>query len=168
MEYKADSLMLRTVTTADIAEVARTWPSAHCPISEAEAEREIARMEQSREKNRDGHIHHLCLAACMAEVPQTIMGWCGLDGGRSPEEPEIFVLLDREFRGKGYGTQCIKLLLKIAAAGYGLRSVHGGCRKDNIASKRAMEKAGMVQYGQEENGDPLFRFRPDSNAVEGI
>ena len=168
MEYKADSLMLRTVTTADIAEVARTWPSARRPIAKTEAEREIAQMEQNRGRNRDRHIHHLCLATCMAEAPQTIIGWCGLDGGRSPEEPEIFVLLDREFRGQGYGTQCIKLLLKIAAREYGIQSVHGGCRKDNIASKRAMEKAGMVQCGQEKNGDPLFRFRPTSNTVEGI
>ena len=159
MEYKAGSLILRTVTAEDIAEVARTWPSAHRPISETEAEREIARMEQNREKNRDGHIRHLCLAACMAEAPQNIMGWCGLDGGRNPEEPEIFVLLDKEFRGQGYGTRCIRLLLKIAAVEYGIQSVHGGCRKDNIASERAMEKAGMVQYGQEENGDPLFRVK---------
>lgn len=158
MEYKADHLNLRTVTAEDIAEVAKTWPSVHRPISETEAEREIARMEQNRARNRNGHIHHICLAVCKAGESQTIMGWCGLDGGRNPEEPEIFVLLDKEFRGQGYGTQCIKLLLKIAAAEYGVQSVHGGCRKDNIASKRAMEKAGMVQYGQEKNGDPLFRF----------
>lgn len=159
MEYKADRLILRTVTEEDIVEVARMWPSTHRPISETEAEREIAQMEQNREKNHDGHIHHLCLAVCMAQTPQTIMGWCGLDGGRRPEEPEIFVLLDKEFRGQGFGTQCIKLLLKIVAAEYGLQSVHGGCREDNIASKRAMEKAGMVQYGQEKNGDPLFWFK---------
>ena len=47
---------------------------------------------------------------------------------------------------------------RIAAEDFGLRSVHGGCDKDNIASKRAMEKGGMVQYGTEEDGDPLFRF----------
>ncbi len=40
-----------------------------------------------------------------------------------------------------------------------LNSVHGGCAKENIASARAMEKGGMAQYGTEENGDLLFRYR---------
>ena len=41
---------------------------------------------------------------------------------------------------------------------FALSGVHGGCAKDNIASARTMEKGGMVQYGTEDNGDPLFRF----------
>lgn len=49
-------------------------------------------------------------------------------------------------------------LLRIAAEEYALKSVHGGCDRENIASRRAMEKGGMTQYGTEENGDPLFRF----------
>ena len=48
--------------------------------------------------------------------------------------------------------------LRIATEDYGLPGVHGGCDKDNIASRRAMEKGGMIQYGAEDNGDPLFRF----------
>ena len=52
----------------------------------------------------------------------------------------------------------MKELLRIAAEDYALSGVHGGCAKENIASARAMEKGGMVQYGTEENGDPLFRF----------
>ena len=50
-------------------------------------------------------------------------------------------------------------LLEIAADDFALQGVHGGCAKDNIASRRAMEKGGMIQYGMEDNGDPLFRFR---------
>ena len=86
------------------------------------------------------------------------MGWCGLDGSMNHTEPEIFILLDEEYRNKGYGTQCVKELLRIASEDFSLKSVHGGCDRDNIASRRAMEKGGMVQYSTEENGDPLFRF----------
>ena len=50
-------------------------------------------------------------------------------------------------------------MLRIAAEDFALQSVHGGCSKDNPASIRAMEKGGMRQYGAEENGDPLYRFR---------
>ena len=82
-----------------------------------------------------------------------------MDGRGSHTEPEIFLLLDEEYRNKGYGTQCVKELLRIAVSDFSLRSVHGGCDKENIPSRRAMEKGGMVQYGTEENGDPLYRFQ---------
>ena len=62
------------------------------------------------------------------------------------------------YQNKGYGTQCVKELLRIAAEDFSLLSVHGGCAKDNLASRRIMEKGGMAQYGTEENGDPLFRY----------
>ena len=104
----------------------------------------------------------MCLAVCRADEPGLIMGWCGLDGRRNPSEPEIFVLIDEEYRGKGFGTRCVKELLGIAVGEYSLGSVHGGCAKENIASARAMEKGGMARYGTEENGDPLFRFRADA------
>ena len=158
MDHRTDRLILHYVTEDDLAEVARTWPSDHRPVSEAEAQGVISYMHGTYAKNTAGCIVHLCLAVCSAEEPGTIMGWCGLDGSKNHTEPEIFILLDEEYRNKGYGTQCVKELLRIAAEDYSLPGVHGGCDKDNIASRRAMEKGGMIQYGTEENGDPLFRF----------
>ena len=151
-------VLLRTVTEKDLPEVIRTWPSDHRPVSEEEARGAIAYMRDNSAKNKKGSIAHLCLAVCRTGDPDTIMGWCGLDGRRSHTEPEIFILLDEEYRNKGYGTQCVEELLRMAAEEYELPGVHGGCDKNNIASKRAMEKGGMVQYGTEDNGDPLFRF----------
>lgn len=158
MDHRTDRLILHYVTEDDFSEVARTWPSDHRPISLPEAQGAISYMRGNYLKNTAGCMIHLCLAVCNAEDPQTIMGWCGLDGRKSRTEPEIFILLDEEYRNKGYGTQCVKELLRIAAGVYSLSGVHGGCAKDNLASRRAMEKGGMIQYGTEENGDPLFRF----------
>ncbi len=158
MDCRTEHLVLRSVTEDDLAEVARTWPSGSRPVSEEEARGAIAYMRGNSEKNTAGRIVHLCLAVCGKDDPRTIMGWCGLDGSRSHTEPEIFILLDGEYRGKGYGTECVKELLRIAAEDFSLRSVHGGCDRENIASRRAMEKGGMTQYGTEDNGDPLFRF----------
>ena len=155
---ETQQIILRLIDGDDLAEVARTWPSEHRPISEEEAKGVIARIRENDAKNTVGWIHHLVLAVCGKEDPRKIMGWCGLDGRRSHTEPEIFILLDEEYRNQGYGTQCVKELLRMAAEDYSLQSVHGGCAKDNMASARAMEKGGMVQYGTEENGDPLFRF----------
>ena len=153
-----DDLILRFVTEEDLDEVTRTWPSDHRPVSEEEAQKAISYMRDNYARNRRDCLYHLCLAVSRKEDPDTIMGWCGLDGSRSHTEPEIFILLDEEYRNKGYGTQCVKELLRMAVDDYSLASVHGGCYKDNIASRRAMEKGGMLQYGMEENGDPLFRF----------
>ncbi len=158
MDYQTESLIFHFVTEDDLAEVARTWPADHHPLSDAEAREAIASMRGNHERNKKGRIFHLCLAVCRKEHPGTIMGWCGLDGTRNHEEPEIFILLDEPFRGKGCGTLCVKELLRIAAEEYALSGVHGGCARENIASARAMEKGGMVRYGTEENGDPLFRF----------
>ena len=163
-DHQAEDLILHFVTEDDLAEVARTWPSDHHPLSDAQAREMIAFMRGNHEKNTKGCIRHLCLAVCGKERPGTIMGWCGLDGTRDQTEPEIFILLDEAYRGQGYGTRCVRELLRIAAEDYALRSVHGGCAKDNIASARAMEKGGMVRYGTEENGDPLFRFTAKEKA----
>ena len=158
MDYQAENLILHFVTEDDLPEVMRTWPSDHRPVSGAEAQKAIASMRGNYERNTKGCICHLCLAICGKNHPGTFMGWCGLDGTRNHSEPEIFILLDEEYRNQGYGTQCVKELLRIAAEDYALSSVHGGCARENVASARAMEKGGMVQYGTEENGDPLFRF----------
>ena len=157
-DYPSENLILHFVTEDDLAEVVRTWPADHHPLSDAEARAAIASMRGNYDRNTKGCIRHLCLAVCGKDHPGTIMGWCGLDGTRNHEEPEIFILLDEEYRNQGYGTQCVKELLRVAAEDYALPGVHGGCAKENIASARAMEKGGMEQYGMEENGDPLFRF----------
>ncbi len=164
MDYSTESLILHFITEDDISEVAQTWPADHHPLSDMEARDAIISMRRNYERNTKGRIYHLCLAVCGKDRPGTIMGWCGLDGTRNHEEPEIFILLDEPFRGKGYGTLCVKELLRIAAEDYALSGVHGGCARENIASARAMEKGGMVRYGTEDNGDPLFRFCADKES----
>ena len=166
MDYRTGNLILHFVTEEDLEEVARMWPSDHHPVSEAEAQGAISYMHRNYGRNMKGCIRHLCLAVCCMDHPGSIVGWCGLDGSRNPAEPEIFILLEETYRNRGYGTQCVKELLRIAAEDYALNSVHGGCAKENIASARAMEKGGMVQYGTEENGDPLFRFTAKEKAEQ--
>ncbi len=166
MDYQTENLILHFVTEGDVSEVARTWPADHHPLSDAEAREALSNMRGNYERNTKGRFCHLCLAVCGKDHPETIMGWCGLDGSRNPAEPEIFILLDEPYRGKGYGTLCVKELLRIAAEDYALSGVHGGCAKENIASARAMTKGGMMRYGTEENGDPLFRFCANNKSYQ--
>ena len=164
MDYQTENLILHFVTENDLSEVARTWPGDHHPLSDAETREAIASMRGNYGRNEKGCIRHLCLAVCGKDHPEKIMGWCGLDGTKNHAEPEIFILLDEAYRNRGYGTQCVKELLRIAAEDYALAGVHGGCAKENAASARAMEKGGMTRYGTEDNGDPLFRFRANKES----
>ena len=159
MEYRTEHLILRTVTEDDLTEVARTWPSPHRPVPKEEALGAIVRMKKNHARNGKGSLYHLCLAVCSRSDPGTVMGWCGLDGSRSRTVPEIFILLDEPYRGRGCGTECVRELLRIAVGEYALEGVRGGCAKDNPASARAMEKGGMTRCGTEDNGDPLFIYR---------
>jgi len=153
-----DELVLRAVTEEDISEIGRMWNGG---VDAAGAQRALKYMTANHERNVNGPFYHLCLAVCKKDVPQKILGWCGLDGKETPEMPELFVLLDEDIRGKGYGTQCTKALLEYAVS-IGLSQVHGSCHRDNIASARMMEKAGMRRYGTGGNGAPLFRYKKSS------
>ncbi len=164
MDYTTGQLILHEVTEADICEVSRAWISDHRPVSEDEAKGIIAYLRGNYERNTAGCIYHMCLAVCGNDSPRRFMGWCGLDGSASHTEPEIFIMLDEEYRGRGYGTQCVKELLRIAAEDFGLKSVHGSCAADNIASQRAMEKGGMEKYGVGEDGAPQYRY-PVQNEI---
>ena len=113
-------------------------------------------MTENHARNRTGHLFHLCLAVCGKEKPRQILGWCGLDGKENPRRPEIFVLLHETVRGRGYGMQCARALLEYAFHTAGLKSVHGGCDRQNIASAWMMRKGGMCHYGDAPNGTPLF------------
>jgi len=147
-------LCLRTVTDGDINEVARMWAFEQGAISIEEAQAAIAYMQSNHEKNREGHIVHLCFAV-FEKGGKTIIGWCGLDG-TTAGKLHIFYLIDAGYRNRGYVTQCAAKLLAYAFDEARVPFVNGGCDKDNLASWKVMEKTGMKRIGYEENGDPFF------------
>ena len=155
LELHTDDLTLRTVSMKELAEVVRTWDLIEGGISRGQARGIIRRMRRSHRRNRIGRLEHLCLAV-FEKGKGEIIGWCGLDGRCVPGRTVIFYLIARAYRGRGYATQCARRLIAYAFEDAGLRRVDGGCAKDNAASRRVMEKAGMVLVGTEENGD--FQF----------
>ncbi len=164
MELHTEDIVLRTVTERDIDEIARMWTLGQGSLSAEQAKGVLEYMTHNHARNENGRFYHLCLAVCRAEKPEKIWGWCGLDGKEHPQRPEIFVLLHESVRNQGYGTQCVKALLACAFEELGLHRVHGGCARENLASARMMEKAGMIHYCDEENGDPLFMACKEENA----
>jgi len=160
MELHVSSLVLRMVTEEEIAEVARMWEWEKGPVSIDDARKAIKWMHDNHEKNKQGHIHHLCFAVFETESNK-IIGWCGLDGQCCPGQTVIFYSIENAHQGKGYATQCASKLLEYAFESLGMDSIHGGCYKDNIASCRVMEKIGMKRNPDEEDGDPSFYINKD-------
>lgn len=162
MELRAGDLLLRTVAGGDASEVARMWKFEQGSIPLAEARGAIKYMRdnhaRNRARNRAGFIYHLCLAV-YEKGENSIIGWCGLDGKPEPGNPErmeIFFLIGRAHRNKGYATQCALGLLEYAFEVAKIGRVFGGCGRDNISSFKVMSKSGMVFLGAGGGGDPRF------------
>jgi len=157
-ELHTKDLVLKTVEHADIDEVARMWNFEKGSISLSEAQKAIERMQDNHKRNHLGYIYHLCFAV-YEKSRDKIIGWCGLDGEPDPENPEkmeIFYLIDKKYRNKGYATQCALRLLEYAFETAMINKVFGGCFKDNISSFKVLCKSGMVLYKIRDNGDPKF------------
>lgn len=161
MELFTNDLMLRLVNDNDIDEVSKMWDWEQNPISADKAREVILNIQNNHKKTKHGHIYHLCLAV-FEKGKNNIIGWCGLDGKCAPGKTVIFYMIAKEFRNKGYATQCAKKLIEYAFDTIDLESVYGGCYRENIASYLVQAKAGMLLYELEkESGDPHFYIDKD-------
>lgn len=58
-------------------------------------------------------------------------------------------------RGRGYGTEAVRLMLDVAFTGLGLRNVLLTVAEYNLAGRRAYEKAGFREMGRRRRADEL-------------
>ena len=93
IELLTNDLILRTVTVADIEEVARMWMYPHATTIE-EAYKALENMENSSKNNQPKAIRHLCLGVFRKQVPKQIIGWCGLDGKAEQGKTVLFYMID--------------------------------------------------------------------------
>jgi len=137
------------------------WNWEQTPISIDEAREAICYMQNNHKKNKHGYIYHLCFAV-LEKGKNNIIGWCGLDGKCSPGKTVIFYMIAKDYRNKGYATQCADKLIEYAFETVNLDSIYGGCYRENIASYMVQAKAGMLLYELEKgSGDPHFYIDKD-------
>lgn len=99
------------------------------------------------------------------------VGWIGLGTLVTDNtKTEIFYLTGIKYQNKGYATEASKAMLEYGFNTMGLNEIIGVCMKENIASKRVMEKMGLkFRYIQEGltgeyercNGDPFYSLTKD-------
>lgn len=150
MDIRADNLILRSVNDEDIREVACMWNFEKGEISLKEAKEAIDWMNENHEKNLQGPFFHLCLA--IFEVNSSkIIGWCGLDG-RNNKNVNLFYLIDEAYRRRGYASICAAKVVEYGFTKLLINRIDGQCHKDNIGSRKVLEKIGMKGIVPEEDG----------------
>ena len=155
MKLLTKDLIIRTLTSDDLDEVARMW-NYPAGVTVEEAAEILKGMQDNLKKNNPGEIYHLCLAVFEKNDPKHIIGWCGLDGTAASGQTVLFYIIDEKYRNKGYATQCAVELLRYAFEDMGCESIQGGCAGDNRASYRVMEKAGMRLISRTKHGGYNF------------
>ena len=135
-------------------------------VTREEAQTVLRGMEEDRKQNRPNAIHHLCLGIFEKRQPKKLIGWCGLDGRTTPGQTVLFYLLEEGSRDRGFATQCAKELLRYAFEDMNCDRVESGCAKDNLASLRVMEKAGMRLTSRTKHGGWVFTM--DKEAFQGL
>jgi len=156
VHIQTSRLILRTVAMADVEQVAASWDLYKGPVSLEEAERRIHWMAANHAQNSPGRLVHLCLAVT-DKASGEIIGWCGLEHrDREQETPVLFYLLKESCWGQGLATEAARALLRLAFTDLALPRIDSGAAFDNIASKRVMEKLGMVYLGLDHEGGHSF------------
>mgnify|MGYP006293302135 CR=1 FL=1 len=152
-------LIIRTVTMMDVENVALSGKHYDGPIANQEAENQITWMHNNHQRNTSERLIHLCLAIIDKET-QKIIGWCGLDQ-RNPTQahPVLFYLLKTDHWGQGLATEAARALLNYAFTKLSQHRIDGRTARENIASKRVMEKIGMQYLGTDDEGHAFMLTR---------
>jgi RimJ/RimL family protein N-acetyltransferase len=89
-------------------------------------------------------------AAWLVEVDDVVIGDCGTTGPLGPEV-EIGFGLAAECRGRGHGTEVVRLLVDALREHPLISTVVARTLPENTASRRVLEKAGFA-FGGERDG----------------
>ncbi|QVK18336.1 GNAT family N-acetyltransferase [Mycoplasmatota bacterium] len=156
MEFKLKNITLRTVVVDDLKEVARIWNFEKGEITLEEAKEAIEWMNKNHKLNQLHKIEHLCFAI-FENNTRKIIGWCGLDG-RYENTVKIFYLIDKDYRRRGYATECSKKLLEYGFLNMEVERIEGECAIDNIGSQKVLEKLKMKKVINEQKKESHHYF----------
>jgi RimJ/RimL family protein N-acetyltransferase len=92
-----------------------------------------------------GHDEAGCWLDCSIILLETrqFIGLVSLGSLTSP--PELIIFLCPDWRGKGYGTEAVRLAAEYAFTRMNLESIGGGAMTFNQASLRMLEKVGFLR-----------------------
>lgn len=92
------------------------------------------------------------------------IGSCGLYKRDNVEHPDIGFAFLEEYKGKGYGFEASKALLKVAFKDFNIPTILGFTTKTNTASIQLLKKLGLKKNGTyrfEDDPEELLLFKTD-------
>jgi RimJ/RimL family protein N-acetyltransferase len=90
------------------------------------------------------HQHGFGRWAVIHNVDDRLIGWCGLEFIQEISEVEVAYLLEKLYWGKGFATEAAKASLRYGFEELKLDHIIALAFPENVASRRVMEKIGMV------------------------
>ena len=78
----------------------------------------------------------------------TKLGTCGLYHREDREDPDIGFAFSPTYEGKGYAYEASHQLMINAKNQYGLKELSGYTLEDNLASRKLLEKLGLILKGK--------------------
>jgi RimJ/RimL family protein N-acetyltransferase len=94
----------------------------------------------------------------LKDMAQTFIGIVSCER-RTATEPELGYWLGEPYWGKGYMSEAVKAVITHAFVEAGHERLVSGCRLQNLASRRVLEKAGFEHVGQHEIDSLLLKTK---------
>jgi len=162
--YETEHFILRAPAESDLEDnyaIMRDYDNIKYLLTDAQSREQcLAYIRYTIRKNNEDPRDEYHFAAVLKGT-QRVIGCCSLSlldirqGGLSG------VVLHRDFRGKGYGSELVGFMLKLAFEELNLRRVISSCDTRNIPSYRAMERNGMRREGHFLQGRLPSKREPD-------
>ena len=162
MELETERLMIREFKQTDIdsiheyasdPEVVRYMPFEPNTPEQSKNYFERAINRQQEETRTDYEL------AVIHKESNKLIGGCRLNKV-SDIQAQIGFIYNKKYWGYGYATETAKALVDYGFTELGIHRIYATCDPDNVASKRVLEKAGLVLEGRlRENMMIHGRFR---------
>lgn len=171
MEALTEHLHLRDISTDDLAPMIALWMDEGVkdgmgdwgPQKEEEVLPWIEGAINANQANP--RVAHIC--AVVERTTGTVVGFIGFgppsEGKEQWGELDFGYSIRAEFRGRGYGTEALRAIIKVCFEELGAKSFFGETARDNTASNRAMQKAGLKVAGVSPDGQTVYSIERDAD-----
>lgn len=147
---ETERFIMRNLSIEDVDDIFEYYKDDEVTkYTQSEIHKNIEDTISTVEKLMSSNSNKRGIAWCIEhKADEKVIGNIGIFAiSQSGHKAEIGFTVSRKYWGQGYGTEMIQNALKYAIETVGINRIEATCKKENIASSRAMEKAGMKYEG---------------------
>ena len=161
---ETEHFILRAPSESDLDDnyaMMRAYENIRYLLTDAQSKEQcLAYIRYAMAKNNEDPREEYHFAAVLKGT-RRVIGCCSLSLAGPRQGGLSSVVIHPDYRGKGYGSELVGFLLKLAFEDLQLRRVISSCDTRNVASYRAMERQGMRREGHFIQGRLPSKREPD-------